>query len=236
MINRALVALSAFVFVLGLSTPSPAAAAQQCESLTVLKLPNVTILSATSVPAGSFTLPNSGSTQPGVTVPAFCRVAGVVAPQVKFEVWMPADWNRKFLTVGNGGLAGTISYGAMVKPLQRGFATASTDTGHTGNGQEASWALGHFEEIIDFAHRSVHVTAQAAKAIIQASYGAEPGHSYFSGCSQGGAQALMEAQRYPLDFEGIIAGDPANYWTHHYVGGHLWVATALEGSTSPGRL
>ena len=125
----------------------------------------LTITSATSVPAGAFNLPG-GRGGASVTVPAFCRVAGVVKPEVNFEVWLPADWNRKFLMVGNGGLAGTISFSAMVAPLQRGYATASTDTGHAAD-NDGHWAQGHMERVIDFAHRGVHVTTEAGKAIVQ---------------------------------------------------------------------
>jgi feruloyl esterase len=149
-----------------------------------------------------------------------------VRPEVNFEAWLPANWNKKFLMVGNGGLAGTISYAAMAVPLNSGYATASTDTGHVAD-TDGHWALGHMERVIDFAHRGVHVTAQASKAIIRAFYGAPPIHSYFNGCSQGGQEALTESQRYPLDFDGIIAGDPANNWTRLSIGGHLWITQAL---------
>ena len=163
-------------------------------------------------------------------VPAFCRVAATVGAEVNFELWMPAQWNRKLLGVGNGGLAGTIVYAAMVKPLQQGYATSSTDTGHTGaNTNDGSWAPGHFERVVDFADRGVHEMAEADKAILKVFYGSAAQHSYFSGCSQGGHEALTEAQRYPTDFDGIIAGDPANWWTRHYVGGHLYNAVAMDG-------
>lgn len=201
-------------------------AQQPCENLKNLWLANVTITIAASAPAGPFNLP--AGNRP-VTVPAFCRVAGVIAPEVKFELWMPADWNKKLLAVGNGGLAGSISYAAMSGPLREGYATSSTDTGHSAGGNDGSWALGHFERVVDFADRAVHVMAEADKAILRAFYGAQPAHAFFSGCSQGGHEALIEAQRYPADFDGIIAGDPANYWTHHYIGGHLWAALAMEG-------
>ena len=94
---------------------------------------------------------------------------------------------------------------------------------------DGTWALGHYERIVDFADRGVHVMAEADKVILKAFYGNLPAHSYFNGCSQGGHEALIEAQRYPDDFDGIIAGDPANNWTRHYAGGHLWSAMAMEG-------
>jgi feruloyl esterase len=200
----------------------PAAAQQNCADLSRLVLPGVTILQAASVSAGSFTPPGGRA----ASVPGFCRVAGRVRPEVNFEVWMPEQWNGKFLMVGNGGLAGTISYNAMFDPLRRGYATASTDTGHTAD-NDGHWAQGHMQRVIDFAHRAVHVTTVASKAVLRARYGRMPSHSYFSGCSQGGQEALTEAQRYPDDYDGIIAGDPANSWTRLYTGGHLWIAHAL---------
>jgi feruloyl esterase len=203
----------------------PAAAQRSCESLTQLALPNVTISLATPVAAGQFTPPGAGA---GVEVPAFCRVAGVVAPEIRFELWMPVQWNRKLLVVGNGGLAGSINFRQMVEPLERGYASGSTDTGHQGAANDASWALGHMQRVIDFAHRSVHAMAEADKAIVAAFYGARPAHSYFSGCSQGGQQALILAQRYPQDFDGIVAGDPANFWTHNQVS-HLWTVLSTQG-------
>lgn len=211
---------------LTLASAAALAATQPCESLTRLSLPTVTITSAVPVSAGAFSLP--GARVPTtVNVPAFCRVSGFVKPEVNFEAWLPANWNRKFLMVGNGGLAGTIAYPAMVIPLERGYATASTDTGHVAD-TDGHWAQGHMERVIDFAHRAVHVTTEAGKAITSAYYGANIEHSYFSGCSQGGQEALAEAQRYPRDYDGIVAGDPANYWTHLYIGGHLWIVQAQE--------
>lgn len=205
----------------------PAAAQQACENLTHLALPRVTVTMAASVPAGKFTPPGFTT---AIDAPAFCRVTGVIAPEVRFELWMPASWNRKLLAVGNGGLAGSINYRQMAEPLQRGYATGSTDTGHQGAGNDASWALGHMQRVIDFAHRAVHVTAEADKAIIEAFYGAPPAHSFFSGCSQGGQEALTEAQRYPRDFDGIVAGDPANFWTHNQIA-HLWTVKAIDGDS-----
>src|SRR5215471_416407 len=144
-------------------TTIPATAQQSCESLTRLALLGITISSAIPVPAGKFTPPNQDTF---VDVSAFCRVAGSAWPEVKFEIWMPTQWNRKLLAVGNGGLAGSINFRQMVEPLERGYATGSTDTGHQGSGNDGSWALGHMERVIDFAHRAVHVTAQADKALV----------------------------------------------------------------------
>ena len=211
---------------------TPLLAQQPCENLAKLSLPNTTITMAAPILAGAFAIPGGRGAAASANVPAFCRVAGVIAPEVKFELWLPAQWNRKFMEVGNGGLAGTINYTAMLDPLRRGYASSSTDTGHTAD-NDGHWALGHMQRVFDFAHRAVHVTAQTDKAIIKAFYGAAAEHSYFSGCSQGGQEALTEAQRYPEDFDGIIAGDPANYWTHLYLGGHLWITQLMQSGYIP---
>lgn len=205
----------------------PLAAQQPCQGLTKLALPDVTITSATEVSAGPFSLPGGRGGAAPVTVPDFCRVAGFVQPEIKFEVWLPANWNRKFLMVGNGGLAGSISYSAMVAPLTRGYATASTDTGHTAD-NDGHWIQGHMDRVIGYAHLGVHLTTEAGKGILRAFYGAPQQQSYFDGCSNGGQEALAEAQRYPQDYDGIIAGDPANYWTHLMMGAHLWITQALS--------
>jgi len=156
-------------------------------------------------------------------LPAFCRLAGVIRPStdsdIRFEVWLPAsDWNGKFLSVGNGGFAGSINYFALADDLRRGFATAATDTGHESDAEDASWAFRHPEKVIDFGYRALHATAENAKALIQAFYNSPARYSYFDSCSDGGREALMEAQRFPEDFDGILAGAPANFWTHMLAG------------------
>jgi len=190
--------------------------AQSCEKLAELKLSNTTITTAQSVAAGAF-VPASGPATPYKDLPEFCRVAGVIKPtadsDIKFEVWMPSKgWNGKFQGIGNGGFAGSISVGALAIAVSRGYATASTDTGHSTT--DASWALGHPEKIADYGHRAVHEMTEKAKAIVSAFYGSAPKHSYFASCSNGGRQALMEVQRYPKDYDGVIAGAPANFFTH----------------------
>src|SRR5437868_6527788 len=192
-------------------------AASSCESLSSLALPNTSITLAKTVAAGAFTLPETGPAVPQFSqLPTFCRVAATLTPSsdsdIKIEVWLPAQaWNGKFHAVGNGGWAGTISYGALASALQEGYATASTDTGHVGG--NASFAIGHPEKVVDFAYRAVHEMAVKWKAIIAAFYDRAPRFSYWTGCSTGGRQALMEAQRCPDDFDGIIAGAPANKQT-----------------------
>ena len=209
------------VFALVILAFSPASvAAQSCEKLAELKLSNTTITSAQSIAAGAF-VPASGPATPYKDLPEFCRVSGVIKPtsdsDIKFEVWMPSKaWNGKFQGIGNGGFAGTISVGALATAVSRGYATASTDTGHSTT--DASWALGHPEKIVDYGHRAVHEMTEKAKAIVSAFYGSVPKHSYFASCSNGGRQALMEVQRYPKDYDGVIAGAPANYFTHILTG------------------
>jgi feruloyl esterase len=198
-------------------------AAQSCERLTDLKPANTTITAAQTVAAGAFT-PPTGPAAPFKELPAFCRVIGVIKPttdsNIQFEVWMPVSgWNGKFQGIGNGGFAGYISHGELAGAVARGYAASSTDTGHTGS--DASWALGHPEKIVDYGHRAVHEMTEKAKLIVRAFYGNDPKRSYFASCSNGGRQALMEAQRYPNDYDGLIAGAPANYFTH-FLAGFAW--------------
>ncbi|MBK9708074.1 MAG: tannase/feruloyl esterase family alpha/beta hydrolase [Acidobacteria bacterium] len=194
--------------------------AATCEGLAELKLPNTTITTAQTVAMGAFS-PQSGSAAPYKELQAFCRVVGVIKPandsEIKFEVWLPsANWNGKFHGIGNGGFAGSISYAGLAGAIARGYATASTDTGH--NGGDASWALGHPEKIVDYGHRAIHEMTEKAKLIVKAFYGAGPKRSYFASCSNGGRQALMEAQRYPNDYDGLIAGAPSNAFTQILTG------------------
>jgi feruloyl esterase len=197
------------------------AAGSSCETLLKLTLENATITLAELVPAGAFKAPTGGNAAQNATrfaeLPAFCRVAATVKPttdsDIKVEVWMPASaWNGKFEAVGNGGWAGTISYPAMAQAIAHGYATTSTDTGHSTPG--GSFALGHPEKLTDYAYRSEHEMTVKAKAIVKAFYGNAPTRSYFNGCSTGGRQALTEASRFPDDFDGIIAGAAANPKTH----------------------
>jgi feruloyl esterase len=144
------------------------------------------------------------------SLPQYCQVdASVATPgnTVNFRLGLPASWNNKFYFEGVGGFAGTI--GSLRAGLERGYASASTDTGHQGAVTDASWALNNPAKELDFAHRGTHVTAVAAKALSSAYYGSAPRHAYFSGCSNGGRQALLEAQRYPGDFDGIVAVNPS---------------------------
>jgi feruloyl esterase len=200
-----------------------------CESLHKLTLPNTAITAAQVVPAGEFTAapPGRGPAPSFKDLAAFCRVQATLTPtadsDIKIEVWLPADgWNGKFQAVGNGGWAGIISYGPLGAAVRRGYAAASTDTGHVGG--SASFALGHPEKLTDFAYRAVHEMTITSKAIIANFYGSGPRYSYWNGCSTGGRQGLKEAQRFPADFDGIIAGAPANYQTHL----HVWSVAVAQ--------
>ena len=218
---------SVFVFACAILIPVQARA-NKCEDLTKLNLPSVAITSSTSVAAGQFTPPGSST---ALETPEFCRVVAVAKPTsdsvINFEVWIPpvAQWNHNFLGRGNGGYMGAISYGALANGLRRGFATASTDTGHTG--EDLKFAAGHLEKIVDWGYRSVHVMTESAKRIIRDYSGMLPRHSYFAGCSTGGHQALSEVQRFPADYDGVLAGDPGNDRVHLNVG-FLWAFAATH--------
>ena len=187
-----------------------------CEKLSALAIPKGTITLAREVEAGGFTPPDEAAPRGAGALPAFCRVAATLRPtsdsDIKIEVWMPASgWNGKYEAVGNGAFNGSIAYPALVSAVGRGYAASSTDTGHTGN--TAGFAAGHPEKVIDFGWRAVHEMTLAAKQIINAYYSAAPQRSYWNGCSAGGRQAMKEAQRFPADFDGIIAGAPGLDWT-----------------------
>ena len=217
---RSLLSCSAAVAVVYFAMPVAPTGARgmtTCEHLKSMQLPSTTITASDLVEGGAFNSANARGFD-YKTLPAFCRVQGVIAPSsdshIEFEVWMPAStWNGKYQRVGNGGFAGEISYPQLASAMKAGYATASTDTGHKGGGTDAQWALGHPEKIVDYGYRAIHETAEKAKALIATFYGEAAKHSYFTGCSNGGRQALMEAQRFPGDYDGIIAGAPAAHFT-----------------------
>src|SRR4030042_1546674 len=198
------------------------AAAAPCESLASLDLPDGKITSASLVAAGQFTPPAGGPMMGGLgimsvfkTPPAFCRVTATLTPtpdsDIKIEVWMPAEnWNGKLVGIGNGIWAGSIGYSALAEPLSKGYATAATDTGHVGIGMDAKFAIGHREKLIDFGYRAVHEMTVKAKTILAAYYGKKERLSLWVSCSTGGRQGLMEAYRYPEDYDGISSMAPAN--------------------------
>jgi len=214
------VAVSALAFAIA----SPAAA-KECGDLARLSLQNGKVDSAELVTAGSFEAPASPfGPPPGVSaaaykqLPAFCRVRATLTPtpdsDIKVEVWLPATgWNGKFVGIGNGVWAGQVSYFQMGEPLSRGYAVASTDTGHVGSGLTAEWAVGHPEKLVDFGHRAVHLMTVTAKQAVQDFYGKAASLSLWNSCSTGGRQGLMAAHRYPADYDAISAMAPANPMT-----------------------
>jgi feruloyl esterase len=197
------------------------AAAVTCEALRFSAPVGTEIVTAATVPAR----PAQVQVAPGeparaLELPAHCRIAGVIRPtsasHIRFELWMPVrGWTGRFEGVGNGNYAGMLSAGALPYGVIRGSAIAATDTGHESTPADprtAHWA-GSREQLIDFGHREVHLTASVAKKIVSAFYGTPARHSYFVSCSNGGRQGLMSALRYPEDFDGIVAGAPARSWT-----------------------
>ncbi|HXC60047.1 MAG TPA: tannase/feruloyl esterase family alpha/beta hydrolase [Steroidobacteraceae bacterium] len=189
-----------------------AAAAPECGSLRLPTSVKGEILQQKMQPAGGFQ-PEGASRMENL--PAFCRVVAVLKPtvqsQIRVEVWLPQNWNGKLMGVGNGGFSGSIAYAALADGLQRGYATASTDTGHEGS--SGRFALEQPQKVIDFGYRAVHEMTLVAKRFVQDYYRNAAQHAYWVGCSAGGRQGLQSAQRYPEDYDGIVAGAPALDWT-----------------------
>jgi feruloyl esterase len=249
--------ISALVFSCALSA---AFAQTPCENLKSLALPNVTFKTVESVAAGPFrpAPPPGRGPAPAATaapvgrggrgaasplmLPAYCRTAIVLTPSadshIEMELWLPAsDWNGKFQAVGNGGWAGSITFAAMAQALKEGYTTASNDTGHTGG--DPAFGLGHTEKLVDFAYRANHEMTVQSKAIINAYYGKASKVNYWNGCSTGGRQGLMEAQKFPADFDAVIAGAPANWQTHLHAWDMNVATTALKNEgmfMTPGKL
>jgi hypothetical protein len=210
---RALILAAAALF----AAPAAAHAEAACADLANTRLPHAQVTRAVEAQAGG---------------KAACQVLVTSRPtpdsDIRIEVWIPRGeaWNGKYVQVGNGGLAGSIPSAAIRQRAQAGYASAGTDDGHQANGRSAAWALGHPEKIKDFAYRSLKETTDTAKALIAAQKGSGPQWSYFVGCSAGGREALMEAQRFPADFNGIVAGAPANYNTIS-TGGRAYIQQML---------
>ena len=209
--------------------------AADCGALVAkLKLTNATVTAARAVMGGQFTPPAAAGSDPPQAItglPAFCRVELRLTPSsdsdIRSEVWMPLNgWNGRFQQVGNGAWAGSIQYGALAEALKRGYAAASTDAGHTGT--DASFAMGHPEKLKDFGYRAVHETAVQSKATVTNFYGMGPKLSYFNGCSGGGRMAFQEAQRFPADFDAILAGAPG----YNRVNQSVWMAVASRQISS----
>jgi hypothetical protein len=223
--------LSAIVLSL---VSSARAGAESCESVEKLNVPNTKITSAEVVGPGAFHLPPGGR-RPSVEIfsaydrlPSFCRVQAVVAPSqqshIGIEVWLPlTGWNGRYLGAGNGGYAGSFSYFRLGEAINSGYVGASTDTGHRASARAVKWSVGQPEKQTDFDYRAVHEMTVFAKAIISAFYGKQPDRSYFASCSNGGRQGLMEAERYPNDYDGVMAGAPA-----YHLGFRTFVSGKLD--------
>ena len=241
-----LAVVTALVVTATLATPTAVEQAgglqaSVCNRLVGQGLDEGTITAATIVAPGDFVPPGTSGERALAAaertyggLPEFCRVQATLTPSsdsdIKVEVWLPtAGWNGKYQAVGNGAFTGSIRHNSMAAALGRGYATSSTDTGHEGN--TASFGLGHHEKVVDFGWRSVHEMTVAAKTLIGAFYEEAPRYSYWNGCSAGGRQAMKEAQRFPEDFDGIIAGAPGNDWTGR-AGASLRVAKPLEANES----
>jgi hypothetical protein len=194
-----------------------------CEQLASTTLPHATVTAARAYPAGEFTSERT------FQVPAFCRVRVTAKPtpdsDIKVEVWLPDSWNGKLLGTGNGGFSGAINYAALAAAVTRGYAAVGTDTGHTGD--QMDFGIGHPEKIVDWAYRAVHEMTTIAKTVVERGKGRAPARSYFSSCSTGGHQALSEAQRYPADYDGIVAGAPGNNRIN-LIYGFLWAWLATH--------
>ena len=210
-LDSSVVRIPLLLSLLALSLGTSNAIAGSCADLAQLKTPHVSAEVATEVTSGHL---NGTDSRGGLTgLPPFCRVVVQIAPttdsRIGAEIWLPLTrWNNKFLAVGSGGWGGAISYDELADGLGRGYAAAATDDGHTSAG--GSFVMGHPEKLIDFAYRAEHEMTLEAKRLIEAFYGQVPAHSYWSGCSGGGREGLLQAARYPQEFDGVIAGDPAN--------------------------
>lgn len=228
--NSLAFAVRAAVCITAGAAAAPAVAAIDCADLMNLELGDTKITLAERIegvfqppppPRGAIPMPGAGDP---LDIPPMCRVAGIVEPEIRFEVWLPepGTWNGRFQAVGGGGLAGVISYAAMGTAVRDGYASASTDTGH--NAGDSAW-LRDRQRIVDYGYRAIHEMTVKAKALIEAHYGEPAEYSYFNGCSTGGRQGLMEAQRFPDDYDGIVSGAPVNDFTHLHIG-QLWTAHA----------
>ncbi|HSW38193.1 MAG TPA: tannase/feruloyl esterase family alpha/beta hydrolase, partial [Acidobacteriota bacterium] len=219
----------------------PAAAQQSCESLKSIRIRNVTIASAEKGNPGYELPAQSGfvSMPPQKVQAPFCRIKAYSTPtsgsRIGIEVWLPdrSNWNRRFLALGNPGFIGSIASGGIARNMERGYVSAGTDTGHVDEGFE--WAIGHPEKWADWGHRAVHEMAVVTRALANAYYGEPIQYSYWNSCHNGGNQGLNEAQRYPNDFDGIIAEDPAFFVSHLQAGSLYisWVALK-DGVDGPG--
>jgi feruloyl esterase len=191
------------------SSATASTAADRCSALSALRLADVRVTDARYAAA------NAAATGP--VHAAHCRATGFVGGEIGFSVWLPDDWNGRFLMLGGGGFVGSIP--GPGGAVDRGFAVTSTDTGHQADGITARWAQQNLERQLNFGYLGVHRTAETARSIVRQYYGSDPHHAYHVGCSSGGRQGLMEAQRFPQDFDGIVSGAPVFDWTRALAAG-----------------
>jgi feruloyl esterase len=232
MLVRSLLRIPAFAAFLHAAT---AAASTPCEGLPTLALDNGRVAASVLVSGPSFTAPDG---QTYGDVPPFCKVSVVATPTpdslINIEVWLPtaARWNGRLQAVGNGGYAGNLAAPApaMVIGLRKDFAVASTDMGTAPSANNnADVLVGHPQKWEDWGHRATHVMTTISKQLVSAFYGRPAAYSYFNGCSTGGQQALMSAQRYPEDYDGILAGAGAHNRTHLHTG-IVWSYNAMRAT------
>jgi feruloyl esterase len=230
----ALLASSGCAMALGLAEDSGPPAQSACEQLVNLRLDGAKVLYAAMAAPGDIP---ATPTRLGAHAAEHCEVKGIATPTsdstINFTLWLPPPdkWNGKYLQKGSGGWGGEAYSYALITPVSRGYAAAVTDDGHSGDGT-ARFVVGHPEKLIDFGYRAIHETSRQSRVILNAFYGTAQKQAYFVGCSDGGREALMQAQRYPEDFNGIVAGAPANNWTHQFAS-FIWDEKAmLAGGTS----
>src|SRR6202040_3786941 len=214
---------------------APAAADRCTNLLSLTLLPNTKITLAQTYTAGQTV---SGTTTAPV---GLCRVAGTIKPgpksNVQFEVWIPTDgsWNGKYQQIGNGGFAGSISLSGIANAVSRGYATAGTDDGTSGPPSGAPAFIGNPDVLLDYGYRAIKATSEDSKTIIDIVTGQAPSYSYFVGCSDGGREALQEAQRFPNDFDGIIVGSPVNDQVGEFGSSYLYdMQATLTGRQTTG--
>jgi feruloyl esterase len=230
--------LAASILVIGTLlglTSSARAGGMACSDLVGLNLPGAKVTAADVVKKSAFQWPAGSEVPRGfqldpASLPEFCRVAATLTPSedsvIKMEVWLPTSgWNGKYHTVANGGWGGSIQYRGLIETVKRGYATASTDTGHTEPG--GSWAIGHPEKVKDYGGRAIHETTLKAKAIATAFYGKAPAASFMTGCSLGGLQAMKAIQDHPEDFDAVVAGSPHFNMTRHNAA-QIWASWLLS--------
>ena len=202
---------------------SHAATDSQCDALLHVRTSTLTVTASELIPGAEM------ASRHYAGLPSVCRITATLRPSadsdIHMELWLPEPhaWNGKYEGTGNGGWGGSIDQNALATAVRGGYAASSSDTGHKGG--SAKFAMGHPEKLIDFGYRAIHEMTVASKLLIETYYGRPPELAYFQGCSSGGRQALMEAQRFPSDYDGIIAGAPTNNWTRMMFE-RIWVAQA----------